>query len=349
MKTECFLNTVCLRRMWKSYLAKTTFRRLYNALRIWLSYQYSKFRRKPFVWGAPIAVSIEPTTACNLRCPECPSGQRSFTRPTGNMKWPLFQQLVDDLAPRLTAITFYFQGEPFIHPQFLEMVRYANRKNLVTITSTNGHFIDTHSAENIVQSGLDKLILSIDGLSQQTYAAYRVGGDLQKVLHAAECLSQAKKKFNRSRPFVVFQFLAFRHNEHEIPALRALAKKYNADDVQIKTAQVYDYRLGNSLIPENEVYSRYSKGADGIYRIKNPMHNHCWRLWHSSVITWDGKVVPCCFDKDANHVMGDLSGGLLPVWRGSHYQKFRQMILYARKSVDICTNCTEGLSVFEKV
>jgi hypothetical protein len=74
----------------------------------------------------------------------------------------------------------------------------------------------------------------------------------------------------------------------------------------LKTAQVYDYKNGNELIPENEQYSRYKKNSDGTYSIKNSLENNCWKLWHSCVITWDGKVVPCCFDKDAQYQLGDL-------------------------------------------
>jgi major membrane immunogen (membrane-anchored lipoprotein) len=78
------------------------------------------------------------------------------------------------------------------------------------------------------------------------------------------------------------------------------------DEVALKTAQVHDYEQGSSLIPREERYSRYKLMPDGTYKLKNKLLNHCWKMWHSCVITWDGKIVPCCFDKDASYVMGDL-------------------------------------------
>ena len=88
--------------------------------------------------------------------------------------------------------------------------------------------------------------------------------------------------------------------------VKQLAREIGVDDVWFKTAQVYDYQKGSPLIPEQELYSRYKKEKDGTYAIKNSMDNSCWKMWHSCVITWDGLVVPCCFDKDAMHQLGNL-------------------------------------------
>src|SRR5688500_16017565 len=110
-----------------------------NAAQILGSYYYSQWKRIPSIKGLPISIAIEPTTSCNLRCPECPSGLRSFTRPTGLVSKDLFQRVIDELAPTLNYLTFYFQGEPYLHPQFLDMVRYASSKGIYTSTSTNAH------------------------------------------------------------------------------------------------------------------------------------------------------------------------------------------------------------------
>ena len=122
--------------------------------------------KKPIHWGTPIAVSIEPTTACNLRCPQCPSGLRQFSRPTGNLKTKTNTQILDELGPNLQHVNYYFQGEPFIHPDFNELVKEARKRNIYVVTSTNAHFIDQKKAEQIVDSGLSELIISIDGLTQ---------------------------------------------------------------------------------------------------------------------------------------------------------------------------------------
>src|SRR4026209_591023 len=118
------------------WVGKQTPKRLHNAFQIWRSYQQSRASLIPIVKGLPVGISIEPTTSCNLRCPECPSGLRSFTRPTGMLSSTLFKSVIDQLAPTLSYLTFYFQGEPFLHPDFLEMVRYASEKGIYTATST---------------------------------------------------------------------------------------------------------------------------------------------------------------------------------------------------------------------
>jgi radical SAM protein with 4Fe4S-binding SPASM domain len=118
------------------------------------------------------------------------------------------------------------------------------------------------------------------------------------------------------------------------------------DEVILKTAQVYDHEHGNPLIPENEQYSRYKKLPDGKYEIKNSLENSCWKLWHSCVITWDGKIVPCCFDKDAQHQLGDLqTHSFKQIWNNDVYKNFRAQLVKGRKEIDICRNCSEGCEV----
>jgi radical SAM protein with 4Fe4S-binding SPASM domain len=323
--------------------SKLTAKRVTNASQIFSSYKYSKWRGFPAIKGLPISIAIEPTTSCNLRCPECPSGLRSFTRPTGMLQEELFRQVIDQLAPTLNYLTFYFQGEPFLNPQFLDMVRYASRKGIYTATSTNAHFLGDDVARSTVESSLDKLIISVDGTSQDTYQSYRIGGSLEKVKEGTERIVYWKKKLKSSTPHVVFQFLVVRKNEHEIPEVYDLASKIGVDQVVLKTAQIYDYKNGSDLIPTKENFSRYKRNDDGTYSIKNNLDNHCWRMWHSCVITWDGKVVPCCFDKDAHFVLGDLSKeNFTEIWNGSAYTQFRTTLLRSRQEIEICKNCTEG-------
>ena len=121
-----------------NFASKLTFRRIWNAYKVFLSYFLTKWTRRPIQWGMPFTVSLEPTTACNLRCPECPSGLRAFTRPTGNLKEDFFRKTIDELHQELMYLIFYFQGEPYINPNFLDMVKYAHDKGIYTITSTKG-------------------------------------------------------------------------------------------------------------------------------------------------------------------------------------------------------------------
>ena len=298
--------------------------------------------------GVPVSISIEPTTACNLSCPECPSGLKSFTRATGSIKTDFFRQTIDAIYKDLAYLIFYFQGEPFLHKGFLDMVNYASSKNIYTATSTNGHFLNDEVARKTVESGLDRLIISIDGATQDVYERYRIGGDLEKVLSGARNVVKWKKALNKKQPFVIFQFLVVRPNEHQIDQVKQLGKEIGVDAVWCKTAQIYDYENDpNGLIPVQNSFSRYKAGVYGKPIPKHNISNHCWKMWHSNVITWDGKVVPCCFDKDAEHQLGDLQTDTMSeIWSNANYNNFRKDLMKSRKNIDICSNCSEGLKVW---
>lgn len=324
-----------------------TWRKAMNAARVFSSYHLSRWRGKPLHRGMPVSLSVEPTTSCNLRCPECPSGLRSFSRPTGMLTDEVFFAVIDQLKKELFYLTFYFQGEPYLHPKFLNYVSYASENGIYTATSTNAHFLDRERAEQTVRSGLDRLIISIDGTDQTTYSSYRVGGLLDKVLEGTRNMVEAKKRLESRTPHLIFQFLVVRQNEHQVEEVRRLAREIGVDEVVLKTAQIYDYENGSDLIPENPKYSRYEKQSDGKFHIRNPLHNECWKMWQGCVITWDGRIVPCCFDKDGHHVMGNITDQPFnEIWHGPAYESFRRAILKGRDQIDICRNCTEGMEIW---
>lgn len=294
-----------------------------------------------------MSLSIEPTTSCNLRCPECPSGLRSFTRPTGMLEPALFSGVLSQVDKNLISLTFYFQGEPFLNKRLPEMIKEASEKGIYTRTSTNAHHLTSELADSLIQCGLHELVISVDGASQEVYEQYRVGGSVAKVLESAKRIVNAKSVQKSFFPRVVFQYLVVRPNEHEVEKIKEIATELGVDEVRYKTAQVYNYKQGNPLIPNHDKYSRYRRKKDGTWELKNRLENHCWRMWQGCVVTWDGRVVPCCFDKDAAHQTGKLpEQGFDEVWRGDDYMRFRKAVFSNRKSIDICTNCSEGTKVF---
>jgi len=330
-------------------LSKLSLRRSWNGCKVLSSYYISKWFKKPVQWGLPVSISFEPTTSCNLRCPECPSGLRAFTRPTGMLQKNFFKETIDQLHKELLYLVFYFQGEPYLNPDFLNMVSYASQKGMYTATSTNAHYLTDDNARKTVESGLDRLIISIDGTTQDVYQQYRVGGKLEKVLEGARNIVKWKKELKSRTPFVFFQFLVVKPNEHQVEDIKRLAKEVGVDEVRFKTAQVYDYVTDpNNLIPETAKFSRYNKQADGTYTAKNKLANRCWKMQHANVITWDGLVVPCCFDKDAMHQLGNLKNqSFKEIWHNDNYRQFRNELMKSRKNIDICANCSEGVSVWK--
>ena len=316
-------------------------RKLFNYILIKCSYFVSLLTRHPHHRGMPVSISVEPTTSCNLSCPECPSGREDFHRPRGNISLEEFQHVIDQLKGHLMYLMLYFQGEPLLNPEFFDMVSYARQNKVYTATSTNGHYLDDDNAEQLVRSGLDRLIISLDGTDQDTYEQYRRGGDIQMVLSGIRNVVKWKKELRSSRPFLIIQFLVFKHNEHQIKDIKKLTKELGVR-LELKTAQVYDHENDTLMIPENSKFSRYKMGGDGKWALKKPTRNRCSRMWDGAVITWDGRVVPCCFDKDATYQLGKLDNqSFKEIWKGEAYKDFRKQIFTDRSKIDMCGNCTE--------
>src|SRR5436189_6336017 len=123
-----------------------------------------------------------------------------------------FEGMIDELAPHLLYLIFYFQGEPYLNPAFLDMVQYASSKNIYTATSTNAHYLNDENARRTIESGLDRLIISIDGTTQEVYQQYRVGGQLNKVLEGAKNIVKWKKELKIRTPIIILQFLVVKPN-----------------------------------------------------------------------------------------------------------------------------------------
>ena len=310
-----------------------------NALLAGYSFLKSSVTGRAMVYGMPLSIGTELTNICNLHCPECSSGSGQMQRERGFMDLALFNKVMSELQPSLYHINLYFQGEPMLHPLFSSFIR--NSRNTKTVISTNGHFLSEENAEKIARSGLSKLIISLDGIDQDIYSAYRINGSINTVLDGIKNVADAKKKFNSSLKIEI-QFLVNRLNENQIPQIRQLANKLKSS-LKLKSMQIISKENIVQWLPLNERFRRY-KIKDGKYAVKNSLPDRCARLWFNPVITWDGKVIPCCFDKDAQYVMGDLNQeSFREIWNGPKYRMFRKIIVSDRNAVEICRNCTSGL------
>lgn len=326
------------------YASSFTITRLINFLKVKASYYLGRITRRNLHWGLPYTISIEPTTSCNLQCPECPSGLRKFHRPTGKLEDKTLEEVLKQLGRYLTYITFYFQGEPLLHKDFAKFVALVKKHKIMVGTSTNAHFLDKEKAEEIITSGLDRLIISLDGTDEETYVKYRKTGDFNLVVNNIKNMVEAKQQAKSRTPFIELQFIVFKHNEHQIEDIKKLSKELGVDKLSLKTAQLYEFEEGNELMPGLVKYSRYQQDETGKYKIKGGLPNHCYRSWSGSVITWDGGVVPCCFDKDGDHRFGNImENDYKNILQRADYKAFLQQILNDRKQIEICRNCTEGL------
>lgn len=337
IKTRCWLNDDF------RFLRILTPYRIFNLVGVYLGYVVSSITKTVNLWGKPYSLSIEPTNHCNLKCPECPSGNDDLGRKRGYMDMGLYQKVLDEAAVHLVWLMLYFQGEPFLHSDLTAMVRYAKRKNVYTCISTNGHFLSIQVCREIIHSGTDRLIISLDGSDQETYEKYRIKGNLQKVKEGIEKLSAEKRKMHAKNPLIVIQCLVFKHNQYQLKDIKKMATQLGADYVIFKSAQIYNYKNKKSVIPDKKKYSRYNPNADGSFYPKNKFKNRCFRIWNSCIITFDGKMLPCCFDKKGEYPLADLSKqNFADGWRSRAFYAFRKKILRNRKGVAICRNCTEN-------
>ncbi|HMN48314.1 MAG TPA: radical SAM protein [Ignavibacteriaceae bacterium] len=322
-----------------------TIKRAVNALTAVLSFNLSKLFRKPIVWGMPISFSIEPTNHCNLKCPECPSGLGALTRPLGLLDFNDFKNWIDQIKGTGFYVQLFFQGEPFINKHLPEMIKYAQMNKVYISISTNGHFINEKNVNQILESAPDKLIYSVDGLDEESYQKYRVGGTFKQADEGLRLIIKRRNELKKKKPFVEFQFIVMKQNEHQIDEVKKYCKDVGVDKLVFKTMQISSYENALKFLPANPKYRRYLV-KDGKFSIKNKLKNHCFALWRTSVITWDGKVVPCCFDKDAEYTLGILNGkSFSDIWKSDEYQNFRSSVLANRSQTKICTNCTEGLKI----
>lgn len=295
--------------------------------------------RKAEIYGMPVTLGVELTNHCNLKCPECSSGSGTMTRSKGFMDLSLFGKIVDELQPYLIELSLYFQGESMLHPHLGSFLEKAER--IRTTLATNGHFLSPGNSEMLARSGLNKLIVSLDGMDQETYSAYRINGDLSVVMEGIANISSAIKK-NSSKLKLVIQFLVNSKNEHQIPDARRYAREMNAS-FKLKSMQIINEDAYEKWLPSKNEFRRYEL-KNNKYIIRSRLPDNCYRMWFNPVVTWDGKVVPCCFDKNADHVMGDLNKkSFREIWHGQPYRSFRESVMNDRKRIDICRNCTSGL------
>ena len=312
--------------------------RFINALRCYWNYALSLFGLVRST-HMPLFVSVEPANICQLRCPECPvgvKGERREARGERLMPREVWERVLNEAKKTAWIIQFYFQGEPLLNPELPTMIAEAHAAGLYTIVSTNGQAMTAELADRLIASGLNRIIISMDGLSDDSYNAYRIGGSLQKTKESIALLHEAKKR-RHGGTTIELQCLRLKTNEHEWNAFRHAYKALGADRLVFKTAQLYDYTNGHPLMPTNSCYSRYEKGKDGCYHRKS-LSRGCLRVWSGAVVTTIGDVLPCCYDKAHQFVLGNImSAPLLQIFTNEKAAAFRRAALKDEPS--ICKEC----------
>ena len=323
-------------------VSSLSIRKVLNIALVQLSYFLSVLLKRPLVWGKPFFISLEPAAICNMACPQCPTGTGDVKRSKKFLDLNTCKDIVDETARTTAILSLYHQGEPLLHKSFADMVKYATDRKIYTVTSTNGQLLSEEVCGSLVEAGLDRIIISLDGTDQESYNKYRVGGDYEKVIAGIRLLSEARKA-NR-KPYIIIQFLVFKHNQDQVAEIKKLGKRLGADRVMIKSAQIEYPESIHEWMPVHKKYRRYMRSSEGDWMLGGKLKNRCRRLWYTTVITTDGLVVPCCFDKLAKYPMGNIGTETISqIWKNREYNDFRSKVLGNRKGIGICTNCTEGI------
>lgn len=297
----------------------------------------------------PNYVIIDPINICHLQCPLCPTGLRKINYKQAAMPFDQFRFILDKL-PFIKSLELFRYGESFLHPRIFSMIKYASDKGIYVIISSNFSFKKPDEFfDNIVKSGLGKLIISLDGTSEETYSKYRIGGNFDLVFSNLKKMIESKERLKSRKPDIIWQFLINRFNEHELSEARILAKelnvKLNAFPIDVSDNLV-DVKLDSSVKErkdywlagdENNICEHYKKDKhDYVYE------GICPELFKNFAVTVDGKVLPCCGSLDKNSVFGDMmTESFQDIWQGEKYTKSRLLFFNKGGSPNFKTICTK--------
>jgi radical SAM protein with 4Fe4S-binding SPASM domain len=305
----------------------------------------SRILRSSRVFGFPEHIIIEPTNVCDLRCPLCPTGSGAMKRKRGFLSLENFKKIVDEIAPCAYYLTLAGYGEPFLNKDIIEMIAYAKKRQLIVNVATNAQHIGSVAVDGVINAGLDRLVVSLDGISQPSYEKYRIGGDLSKVISAIKALVDQKRKSGKMLPYIAAQFLITKYNEHEIEGIKDLASQLSTDVLIFKKACDMnsfpkDIRQMAGYLPDNIAYRAY-RVNDGVvsWNTDKKDINFCGMAWNYPAIAWDGSLFPCCISYDGL-VMGNvLETGFRKAWNGKKFMEFRKKLRENKKSIRECSDC----------
>ena len=293
--------------------------------------------KRAAIQNYPVKAYIEPTLFCNLRCPACPTGLQLGLRPSTTLDVNLFKSALDEIGDYVFHLNMYNWGEPLLHRQTPEMIRYAKDKNIEVLLSTNLSLnLSDDYIERLVRSGLDNIICSLDGTTAETYSQYRLRGQFDLVRQNMLKIQATKKRLGVTTPNVIWQFLVFQHNEHEVEQVRAEYKSWGADAIQIMGAEMpgeeYNNGLAPSSIPE---YNQYHPDHPYQQEIKraNKSGETCSWLYGVFLLNPNGKVSPCCSvaaEKD-DFTEYATERGFLAAWNSDKFQRARALFLPEHK------------------
>ena len=276
----------------------------------------------------PPVVSLEMTNRCNLSCIMCP--RKEMKRPTGDMPVDMFRELVDQSDGRDCYLLPQGFGESMMHPAWEECMDYLRGKRFRdVIFLTNGMLLTRERGRLLIEVGGDQLFVNVDGATEETYAAIRRGGDLERVRENVTHFLEERKRLGKTGPKLTMRIIEMRENSEEIDAfLRYWRSRIDPPDEVV----VDFYRLWTGSVENRRLEPPVP-----------PRRYACPMLWKNGFVYLDGRVTPCCADVNANLVMGNVMGtSLEEIWNGREMRRLRRDHLRGRyRRYPICVRCDD--------
>lgn len=316
-------------------IPRASYKKIFN----WLAVEASIVAKSVEPWGLPTYLQLEPTTVCNLACNYCPVSDPANDH-VGHLDLELAKRMIDEMSPTALLAVFWGWGEPFLAPGIYDMVRHARANGLQTISSTNGHlFAADERARQLVESGLDTLIISTSGMSPESYAKSRAG-KFDTPLQGVRNIAAWKKKLGSSVPFLCLTLIITGDNEHEIDRAKELAAELDIDMLNLKKLNP-NTTSTDAALPAEPAFRRLTYGDDGapIRRKTNP----CKAMFHKTTLRWDGRINSCTFDFHGESLLGDFkSTPFREIWRAAAYKGLRRRFRTNWHEIPACSRCGYG-------
>ena len=326
-----------------------TFSQRRNLVRALISY----YLRRTEIDHYPVVLYIDSSNRCNLGCLLCPSGTKREGRTMGIMQFDVFKQVIDEVSPYLWMVNLHNWGEPFLNKAIFDMIRYARERQIDVRISTNLNIFNDRIAENIITSGVNTLIISLDGVSQESVEAYQRGNDFKRVIGNLRKLIATKRTFKSKHPTIIWRYIVNRYNEHEIDKAKAVAKEIGVDkieflpirvDMALELFQDQETQFVNiqPWLPKDESLSMYDYQA----RRRKGAPQRCSIPWFESVVHPNGSVSPCCGVWPEQYDFGNVQeASFLCVWQGEAYRRSRRINVGQHCDEDahhICAICNRN-------
>lgn len=290
----------------------------------------------------PPGVTIELTNVCNLKCPLCPTGNGTQTRKPKSISYEEACYIIDELSPGCGILGLHSYGEPLLNKEFYRIVEYANNLDIYTYIDTNLNLIKTkEDAAKLINSGISEIKISLDGLCEETYRKYRVGGSFETVINATKWLLEIRN--GSHYPKIFLQFLVMKHNEHELEDFKRFAKKLGVDDYYIYPIwfdlNAIDQSFYSDYLPENEEFSWYVK-ENGKLKLKSSEYTFCKHPFTQMLIYSNGDVGFCCLDFQSKLIIGNVfKEDVLSLWNSCKMDCLRNCLVNNIEKLETCRNC----------